>query len=69
MADVSSKPLDELELSMRSSEVLRSLGIETIGHVTKLREADVLSAEGGNVLVVQEIDDALYELGLAFSDP
>lgn len=65
MSDIESKPLDELEVSVRGMELLSSLGVDTVGELLALPRIEIPAAWPAKIarLVVAEIRAALEELG------
>lgn len=63
-SDIRDKSVDELELSIRTSNALRNAQIFTIGDLTKLSESDLLKKQNTGRKSVNEIKDVLGELGL-----
>jgi DNA-directed RNA polymerase subunit alpha len=60
-----SRSVDELELSVRSMNILMNMGIETIGQLVSLRAVDLLEAQHGTRKVVAEIQEILSDMGLS----
>lgn len=59
--------IDELELSIRSSNCLRSAGILTVGDLTQQTEADLLSLRHFGRRSLKEVKMALAHLNLRLS--
>lgn len=68
MSEHALKPIIDLELSMRSSDVLRGLSIKTVAELLALSPAQLLAAEQSNAIVLAEIEDVLEELGLSLAE-
>lgn len=60
------KSVDELELSVRSSNCLRAAEIKTIGDLVQKGEAEMLKFRNFGRKSLKEIQDLLSEMGLAF---
>lgn len=59
------KPVDELELSVRSSNCLRAAGIRTLAELVAKSEAEILKFRNFGKKSLQEIKEKLAEHGLA----
>jgi DNA-directed RNA polymerase subunit alpha len=64
-------PVEELELSVRSSNCLRNINVKTIGDLTHLTEDEISRTKNFGKKSLQEIKDKLaeYGLGLGMRDP
>ena len=62
------RPLNSYELSIRALNILRIMGAETVGDVTKFTKMDVLRRRNSGKKTVQEIEDFLHKYGLEFSN-
>ncbi len=60
-----SKPVDDLQLSVRSRKCLHKLDIRTIGELTSKTEAELLGCKNFGVTSSNEIKKALTNLGIA----
>ena len=60
------KPVDELELSVRSSNCLRAAEIKTIGDLVQKSEPEMLKYRNFGRKSLKEIQDILSEMGLGF---
>ena len=60
------KPVDELELSVRSSNCLRAAEIKTIGELVVKSEPEMLKYRNFGRKSLKEIQDILGEMGLGF---
>jgi DNA-directed RNA polymerase subunit alpha len=60
------KPVDELELSVRSSNCLRAAEIKTIGDLVQKSEPEMLKYRNFGRKSLKEIQDILGEMGLGF---
>jgi DNA-directed RNA polymerase subunit alpha len=58
-------PVEELELSVRSSNCLRNANIRTIGDLTRRTEDEIAKTRNFGKKSLQEIKDKLQERGLA----
>ncbi|NPA12735.1 MAG: DNA-directed RNA polymerase subunit alpha [Aquificae bacterium] len=63
-ADKLSLAIEELEISSRATNTLKKLGINTIGDLVKMTEADLKEAKSIGRKALKEIKDALADLGL-----
>jgi len=63
-------PVEELELSVRSSNCLKNANIKTIGDLTRKTEDDIAKTRNFGKKSLQEIKDKLKEwnLGLGMTD-
>jgi len=62
-----SKPVFELELSVRARRCLQRLNIETVGELIQRTEAELLAARNFGVTSLNEIKARLKELGLTLA--
>jgi DNA-directed RNA polymerase subunit alpha len=62
--DKLSLSIDELEISSRTINALRKIGVNTIGDLVKLSEEDLKEAKSIGRKSLKEIKDALTEIGL-----
>jgi DNA-directed RNA polymerase subunit alpha len=60
-----SKPLQDLELSVRASNCLESIRIETVGQLAKMTEADLLKIRSFGKTSLREVKRKLADLGLS----
>ncbi len=58
-------PVEELELSVRSSNCLRNANIRTIGDLTRRTEDEIAKTRNFGKKSLQEIKDKLQERGLS----
>jgi DNA-directed RNA polymerase subunit alpha len=58
------RPISDLELSVRPSNCLRDADIKTIGELVQKTDSDLLATKNFGKKSLQEIKDALSELGL-----
>jgi DNA-directed RNA polymerase alpha subunit len=65
---VLSKPVEELELSIRVSNGLELLGLKTVGEVLKMTEGDFLKVKNFGRKSVKELKLILAEMGLALKE-
>jgi hypothetical protein len=63
--DWRSRSLDELELSVASSNALRRLQLVTIGDLCRCTEADLLKTDGFGRKSLKEVKELLADLGLS----
>ncbi len=61
--------IDDLELSVRSSNCLRRAGINTVGELVRKSEADMLKVRNLGKKSLQEIKEKLAGLGLSLRQP
>lgn len=59
-------PVEELELSVRSSNCLKNASIKTIGDLTRRTEEDIAKTRNFGKKSLQEIKEKLQEWGLSF---
>lgn len=59
-------PVEELELSVRSSNCLKNASIKTIGDLTRRTEEDIAKTRNFGKKSLQEIKEKLHEWGLGF---
>lgn len=57
-------PVEELELSVRSSNCLRNINVKTIGDLARLTEEEISRTKNFGKKSLQEIKDKLSEFGL-----
>ncbi len=62
---VLSKPVDDLQLSVRAQKCLQSLALRNIGELTRKTEAELLGCKNFGVTSLNEIKKALTSFGLA----
>ena len=60
-----STPIQELELSVRASNCLESVKVETVGQLTQMMEADLLKIRSFGKTSLREIKRKLADLGLS----
>jgi DNA-directed RNA polymerase subunit alpha len=60
-----STPIQELELSVRASNCLESVKVETVGQLTQMTEADLLKIRSFGKTSLREIKRKLADLGLS----
>lgn len=65
LANKLNTPIQELELSVRASNCLESVEIETVGQLVKLSEADLLKIRSFGKTSLREIRRKLADIGLA----
>jgi DNA-directed RNA polymerase alpha subunit len=58
------RAVDDLELSIRSRNILRKLGVQTVGQLIRLTPAQLHGARNSNALVLKEVQELLARLGL-----
>jgi DNA-directed RNA polymerase subunit alpha len=66
MAALLAKPIEELDLSVRSANCLRNANIRTLGDLVQHTERELLSTENFGRKSLDEIKDVLMFLGLSF---
>ena len=57
-------PVEELELSVRSSNCLRNINVKSIGDLARLTEDEISKTKNFGKKSLQEIKDKLVEYGL-----
>ncbi|MCF7972363.1 MAG: tetratricopeptide repeat protein [Phycisphaerae bacterium] len=60
-----SKPVDDLQLSVRARKCIQKLNIRTIGDMTRTTEAELLGCKNFGVTSLTEINKALGNIGLS----
>jgi DNA-directed RNA polymerase subunit alpha len=60
-----SKPVDDLQLSVRARKCIQKLNIRTIGDMTRTTEAELLGCKNFGVTSLTEINKALAGIGLS----
>ncbi len=60
-----SKPVDDLQLSVRARKCIQKLKIRTIGDMTRTTEAELLGCKNFGVTSLNEINKALGSIGLS----
>lgn len=60
-----SKPIQDLELSVRASNCLESIRIETVGQLAKMTEGDLLKIRSFGKTSLREVKRKLADLGLS----
>lgn len=66
LMDLLNHSVDELELSVRSSNCLRDAGIRTLGDLVRKTEAEMLKYRNFGRKSLQELVDILADMGLSF---
>jgi len=61
-----SKPIEELDLSVRSANCLKNANIRTLGDLVQRTEREMLSTKNFGRKSLDEIKDVLASLGLSF---
>jgi len=59
------KPVDDLQLSVRSRKCLQKLNLRTIGELTRTTDAELLGCKNFGVTSLNEIKRLLANMGLA----
>jgi DNA-directed RNA polymerase subunit alpha len=67
--ELSNKPVDQLNLSVRTMNCLRRGGIVTVGELTIKTERDLLTLRNFGQKSLNEIKDKLTEMGLTLAPP
>ena len=65
LADALSRPIDEMELSVRSLKCARTLGIETVGDLIQKSEKDLLACPNFGQTSLNEVKQKLAGYGLS----
>jgi DNA-directed RNA polymerase subunit alpha len=60
------KPIEELDLSVRSANCLKNANIRTLGDLVQRSEREMLSTKNFGRKSLDEIKDVLSSLGLSF---
>jgi len=66
VAEMLSKPIEELDLSVRSANCLKNANIRTLGDLVQRTEREMLSTKNFGRKSLDEIKDVLASLGLSF---
>ena len=62
-------PISELELSVRASNCLESVKVETVGELVKMTDADLLKIRSFGKTSLREVKRKLADIGLALGIP
>ncbi len=60
-----SKPMEDLQLSVRARKCLSKLNLRTIGDLTRTTDAELLGCKNFGVTSLNEINKALTAVGLS----
>ncbi len=60
-------PIEELDLTVRSYNCLKRQGVNTIGQLVELREADLLNIRNFGAKSIEEVKDKLQTMGLGLA--
>ncbi|HVT43915.1 MAG TPA: DNA-directed RNA polymerase subunit alpha [Thermoanaerobaculia bacterium] len=66
ISEMLSKPIEELDLSVRSANCLKNANIRTLGDLVQRTEREMLSTKNFGRKSLDEIKDVLASLGLSF---
>jgi DNA-directed RNA polymerase subunit alpha len=66
LSEMLSKPIEELDLSVRSANCLKNANIRTLGDLVQRTEREMLSTKNFGRKSLDEIKDVLASLGLSF---
>jgi len=66
LMEMLSKPIEELDLSVRSANCLKNANIRTLGDLVQRSEREMLSTKNFGRKSLDEIKDVLNQLGLSF---
>lgn len=66
MSEMLGKPIEELDLSVRSANCLKNANIRTLGDLVQRSEREMLSTKNFGRKSLDEIKDVLQNLGLSF---
>src|ERR687883_479815 len=66
LAELLAKPIEELDLSVRSANCLKNANIRTLGDLVQRTEREMLSTKNFGRKSLDEIKDVLASLGLSF---
>ena len=69
LSEMLSKPIEELDLSVRSANCLKNANIRTLGDLVQRSEREMLSTKNFGRKSLDEIKDVLTSLGLSFGMP
>lgn len=65
--DVLTKPIEDLELSVRSRNAMKSMDVETLGDLAKLSEKDLMQVKNFGQTSMNEVKEKLAEFGLSLA--
>jgi DNA-directed RNA polymerase subunit alpha len=66
--DVTSKSIEDLELSVRSRNAMSVLGIDTLGELCRMSEKDLMQVKNFGQTSMNEVKEKLAEFGLALAE-
>jgi DNA-directed RNA polymerase subunit alpha len=66
MSEMLGKPIEELDLSVRSANCLKNANIRTLGDLVQRTEREMLATKNFGRKSLDEIKDVLHSLGLSF---
>ncbi|HEY0592207.1 MAG TPA: DNA-directed RNA polymerase subunit alpha C-terminal domain-containing protein, partial [Thermoanaerobaculia bacterium] len=66
LAELLGKPIEELDLSVRSANCLKNANIRTLGDLVQRTEREMLATKNFGRKSLDEIKDVLSSLGLSF---
>ncbi|MHC4862134.1 MAG: DNA-directed RNA polymerase subunit alpha C-terminal domain-containing protein, partial [Planctomycetota bacterium] len=66
--DVMLKRIEDLELSVRSRNAMRVLGVESLGDLTRLSEKDLMVVKNFGQTSMNEVKEKLAEYGLSLAE-
>ena len=58
------RPIEELDLSVRSYNCLKRQGVNTVGQLTECSENDLLNIRNFGAKSIEEVKDKLQQMGL-----
>ena len=67
-ADIKAKRIKDCNLSVRTTNICKACGIDTLGDLCKLNKTDWLKFHGGGPKSLAEIGDMLHEHGLDWAE-
>jgi hypothetical protein len=67
-ADIKAKRIEDCNLSVRTTNICKNVGIDTLGDLCKLHKTDWLKFRNGGKKSLAEIDDLLHDNGLDWAE-
>ena len=62
------KPIEEMDLSLRSFNCLKRAGFDTVGEIVEKSEAELKSIKNFGKKSLEEVKDKVHEMGLSLKD-
>ena len=67
-ADIKAKRIDDCNLSVRTTNLCKANGIDTLGDLCKLHKTDFIKFRNGGKKALIELDDLLHDNGLDWAE-